>query len=657
LVTNTSGRGGLGDEVVDAKIEDDLGELTIRLARVHDPRGDLLTPRLGDGRRAQREAGVLRVEVDVAHHDVELSGLQLVKRLLIRPRGPHVEASLEQAQLEDRRVFGIGVDEQHAVAVVEQLRAEVVSRDLRLDQIDDRWVEHRASRLAQELDRLRRLEHASRRVTRVGRQIAVAVDDGQDARAEGDVFAGHPQREALSVEALVHGRHRALRVRVQRDSLEEALGHVGHLLRGCAVPVVFGDVERREVVRAGLADVVEVRGDDVRRGLRGRQAHAVAHPPHEPSALRRVPSEIGSGGLEEAHEHIEGLQVVGRERRRLLGRRSLRSLRRRGRLASRRSPRVALAMGDLVFVEIDVVLLGVEIVEIVDRREGLSALRLARRARHRDLATTRLVAERLRRHRLRGHRLRGHRLRGHRLRGHRLRGHRLRGHRAARPRHSSGHPWRHRPAHAWWHPPGHPRHAWHACHLRHGLEGRLEAVAVLDEGGRAADAGVDVARARGRPPGPCAPTAVGDRAAPTEAIDLQRHLVAASHDLNEEAGVVVVRALDGGADRGGSRDQRDHLSDTSRDLDLVEHREVVRIGRHDVERAAGVVIEDGQDAPLLAQLLGQDVDELLIDVGLVQLLRRDEPRVVVRRDEAKQLGLGDHVVVDQGVLAPPAVKP
>ena len=222
-------------------------------------------------------------------------------------RGLHVEALLDHAELEDGRLLGIGVDEQHAVAAREELRLHVLAEDERLEEIEDARVEDGALVLEEHVHRLRRPEHLAERIARVLREVRVRVGDREEARAERDLLADELVGEALAVEALVHVEDGVLDRRREAHRLEQAERRVVRLLRRDAMALVLGAVERREVELAHLAEVVDVTGDDHRLRLGAIEVHALGDATEETRDLRRVTAQLLPRVLEQAHHHGEQL--------------------------------------------------------------------------------------------------------------------------------------------------------------------------------------------------------------------------------------------------------------------------------------------------------------------------------------------------------------
>ena len=155
---------------------------------------------------------------------------------------------------------------------------------------------------------LLRRERLPVRVARVVRQVGVGVGDGEDARQHRDLLAGGAAGEALAVVALVHRVDRGHGVVGQLGGLEEARRREHRLLRGGAVTVVLGHVERRQVVAAHLAEVVDLRGDG--RRLRGAriETDALREPLAQARHQRRVPAQVLPRVLDEAHHDAEDLE-------------------------------------------------------------------------------------------------------------------------------------------------------------------------------------------------------------------------------------------------------------------------------------------------------------------------------------------------------------
>src|SRR6185436_13297471 len=92
--------------------------------------------------------GEERETVDVGQLELADDQIELVAfhreeppRGLCAAGGLHVEALLDHPELEDRRLFGIGIDDERAVAVREELRLHVLAEDRGAEEVEDRSVE------------------------------------------------------------------------------------------------------------------------------------------------------------------------------------------------------------------------------------------------------------------------------------------------------------------------------------------------------------------------------------------------------------------------------------------------------------------------------------------------------------------------------------
>ena len=97
----------------------------------------------------------------------------------------------------------------------------------------------------------------------------------------------------------------------------------------------------------------------------------------------------------------------------------------------------------------------------------------------------------------------------------------------------------------------------------------------------------------------------------------------------------MVKAFDGGLDgRFGGDDRLD--VEAGQKLDVVDGVQVRRIGhRHDERRARA---RDGDDLVLVADVLRNELQDLLIDLVLVEVDGRD---AVLRREEIGDFAVGD----------------
>ena len=147
-------------------------------------------------------------------------------------------------------------------------------------------------------------------IARVEREVRVRVAQRQDARAERDVLAHEAPGKALTIEALVHGRHRARGARGQPDALQQSHRRLCELFCGGAMRGVLGRVESGQVIRDGLADVVQVRRNrqlDLRHlvEVQSLREHAA-----ETRHRRGVTTELVAGVLVERNEHVEHLGQI-----------------------------------------------------------------------------------------------------------------------------------------------------------------------------------------------------------------------------------------------------------------------------------------------------------------------------------------------------------
>jgi hypothetical protein len=89
----------------------------------------------------------------------------------------------------------------------------------------------------------------------------------------------------------------------------------------------------------------------------------------------------------------------------------------------------------------------------------------------------------------------------------------------------------------------------------------------------------------------------------------------------------------------GTREDGLHLARARRDLRLSERFDVVGIRGHDRQRVRLGVEDDRANADLLGESLRDHLDQRAADVGLGQLLRRDEIHLVLRREGLEEVRL------------------
>ncbi len=168
-------------------------------------------------------------------------------------------------------------------AVGEEARGQLFAEHGVAEHVDEVRIEDRLLVLRERDARLLRRERLAKRVAGVARQVRVRVADGEQARAQRDVLAADPIGEPLAVVALVHPRGDLDRVSAgRRTGSSRRDGSSARLLRGGLVPVVLAAVERREVVLAHLAEVV-----DEGRDHEHRRARAASRPSFSPSRRTR----------------------------------------------------------------------------------------------------------------------------------------------------------------------------------------------------------------------------------------------------------------------------------------------------------------------------------------------------------------------------------
>jgi hypothetical protein len=149
------------------------------------------------------------------------------------------------------------------VAIGQQARLEIFTGHRVLEQVDQVRIEHRAAVASQHLTSLRGAQRLAEGVARVLREIGVRIGDGEQARAEGNFLGGRAVGKALAVVALVHVLEGLPDLERQLHGLEQAQRALVLLLGLRLVTLVLGHVERRQVIRAHLAQVVQVGGHDV----------------------------------------------------------------------------------------------------------------------------------------------------------------------------------------------------------------------------------------------------------------------------------------------------------------------------------------------------------------------------------------------------------
>jgi hypothetical protein len=115
----------------------------------------------------------------------------------------------------------------------------------------------------------------------------------------------------ISVPQREHRLDRQLHRLEQPDRRVEALDRRG------AVAVPLGDVERRQVVRLALAEVVQERAERDAGVLVRREADARAHPLRVAGGDHRVPREIAAVALEQRHQDADHAHHVQGRRPRL----------------------------------------------------------------------------------------------------------------------------------------------------------------------------------------------------------------------------------------------------------------------------------------------------------------------------------------------------
>ncbi len=111
--------------------------------------------------------------------------------------------------------------------------------------------------------------------------------------------------------------------------------------------------------------------------------------------------------------------------------------------------------------------------------------------------------------------------------------------------------------------------------------------------------------------------------------------------VEEREGVDVaeVRLRDQRPDRRRARVHALDLARAGRELRLAQRLDVFRVRRRHAQRETLGVEQERTHAELLGEALRDHVDHGPREVGLRQLLRRDEVNLVVRRQRLEQLGL------------------
>jgi hypothetical protein len=100
--------------------------------------------------------------------------------------------------------------------------------------------------------------------------------------------------------------------------------------------------------------------------------------------------------------------------------------------------------------------------------------------------------------------------------------------------------------------------------------------------------------------------------------------------------VAVVRLADGGLDGARTPHERAHFFHAGGELHVVQGGRVVGIGRDHAERRRLSVVQHREHGVALGQLLRHLVERDAIDVGLGQLLGRNEARLVQGRQVFEQ---------------------
>jgi len=118
----------------------------------------------------------------------------------------------------------------------------------------------------------------------------------------------------------------------------------------------------------------------------------------------------------------------------------------------------------------------------------------------------------------------------------------------------------------------------------------------------------------------------------------------------ERVDVTVVRLADRGFHGARAADERANFLHTRRQLHVVQRGRVVRIGRDDAERPGRRVVQDWEHGVALGQLLRHLVERDAIDVGLGQLLGRDEARLVQRRQVLEQRRFIERLQLEDDLL-------
>ncbi len=103
-------------------------------------------------------------------------------------------------------------------------------------------------------------------------------------------------------------------------------------------------------------------------------------------------------------------------------------------------------------------------------------------------------------------------------------------------------------------------------------------------------------------------------------------------------------------DRSGASQHRSHLARSRRQLYLVERLEVRWVGRYDAQCVGFGVEGHRTHTDLLREALRNHRDEGARYIGLRELLRRDEMRLVMCGQRLEHLGLGHQSKLENGLL-------
>ncbi len=300
--------GRLGHEVEHAEAERALRVLAVLAARQDHPR-HVLAPRVL-ARLLEQGKPVGAAEFELADDHLDLARLEHLDGLVGGARDLHEEALLHHAQLEHGRLLRVGVDEQRHAAVAEQAPLDVVARDRQLEEVDQVGVEDGVLVAGEHVARLERPQCLAEGVARVLREVGVGVGDGEQAAAERDVLAARLAGQTAAVVALVHRLDGGEGGLGQAAALHEAARRGEGLLGRDAVALVLADVERGQVVGAHLAEIVQVGGRHDRARLARPEADALAELAHQAGHVARVPAQVSARVLDEAHQHVERLEVA-----------------------------------------------------------------------------------------------------------------------------------------------------------------------------------------------------------------------------------------------------------------------------------------------------------------------------------------------------------